>query len=235
MKSSQKIIQSKPSNSQQASAGPDGIAISPNRTGLPDGLKAGVESLSGISLDDVRVHTNSSKPAKLNALAYTQGSDIHVAPGQERHLAHEAWHVVQQAQGRVQPTMQMKGVSINDNTGLEHEADVMGARAVRQTSAPQVVQQKSAAHTSGCGCAACAGATKQMRFDPASTTKTVQLKKCDVCGNEKSACICPSNGGPAPTGNYVNTTGHHDPTKDKSRKKSVARGYTGKRGKKPKS
>jgi len=80
----------------------------PNQTGLPDQLKAGVEHLSGISLDNVRVHTNSSQPAQLNALAYTQGTDIHVAPGQEQHLPHEAWHVAQQAQGRVQPTRQMK-------------------------------------------------------------------------------------------------------------------------------
>jgi hypothetical protein len=101
-----------------------------NRTGLPDHLKSGIESLSGISLDNVQVHYNSAKPAQLNALAYTQGTDIHVAPGQQKHLPHEAWHVVQQAQGRVRPTMQMKGaVPVNDDQALEHEADVMGARA----------------------------------------------------------------------------------------------------------
>jgi hypothetical protein len=99
-----------------------------NRTGLPDGLKAGVESLSGLSLDDVRVHYHSTKPAQVDALAYTQGSEIHVGPGQERHLPHEAWHVVQQKQGRVQPTLQMKGVAINDDQGLEREADVMGGK-----------------------------------------------------------------------------------------------------------
>ena len=95
--------------------------------GLPDGLKSGIESLSGVSLDAVNVHYNSSEPPQLNALAYTQGRDIYLAPGQERHLAHEAWHVVQQAQGRVRPTMQMKfGLLVNDDGGLEHEADVMG-------------------------------------------------------------------------------------------------------------
>lgn len=102
-----------------------------NNTGLPDNLKSGIESLSGLSMDSVRVHYNSSQPAQLNALAYAQGTDIHVAPGQEQHLPHEAWHVVQQAQGRVQPTMQMKeGIPINDDRGLEHEADVMGAKAL---------------------------------------------------------------------------------------------------------
>jgi hypothetical protein len=74
-----------------------------NRTGLPDSLKAGIETLSGLSLDDVRVHYNSTKPAALRALAYTQGADIHVGPGQEKHLPHEAWHVVQQQQGQVRP------------------------------------------------------------------------------------------------------------------------------------
>lgn len=101
----------------------------PNNTGLPDNLKAGVESLSGYSMDDVKVHYNSSRPAAVQALAYTQGTDIHVAPGQEQHLAHEAWHVAQQMAGRVEPTTEIGGMPVNDNAGLEHEADVMGAKA----------------------------------------------------------------------------------------------------------
>lgn len=106
--------------------------VKPNNTGLPDNLKNGIESLSGMSMNNVRVHYNSSQPAQLNALAYAQGTDIHVAPGQEKHLPHEAWHVVQQAQGRVQPTMQMKdGAPVNDDAGLEREADVMGAKAIQ--------------------------------------------------------------------------------------------------------
>ncbi|MHC1757841.1 MAG: DUF4157 domain-containing protein [Methanosarcina sp.] len=100
-----------------------------NNTGMPNNLKAGVESLSGIDMSDVRVHYDSDKPAKVEALAYTQGTNIYVAPGQERHLPHEAWHVVQQIHGRVKPTMQAKGVSINDDATLEREADVMGAKA----------------------------------------------------------------------------------------------------------
>lgn len=104
----------------------------PNNTGLPNQLKAGIESLSGMSMDHVKVHYNSDQPAQLNAHAYAQGSDIHVAPGQEKHLPHEAWHVVQQAQGRVKPNIQMKsGMAINDDAGLEVEADIMGARALQ--------------------------------------------------------------------------------------------------------
>jgi len=89
-----------------------------------------VEALSGISLDSVRVHYNSPQPATLQAHAYTQGNDIHLAPGQEKHLPHETWHVVQQSQGRVRATLQLKGTHINDDTSLESEADVMGARAL---------------------------------------------------------------------------------------------------------
>ena len=104
----------------------------PNNTGMPDNLKAGIESLSGFSMDDVRVHYNSSKPATVQALAYTQGTDIHVAPGQEKCLPHEAWHVAQQMAGRVSPTTNINGMPVNDNAGLEHEADVMGEKAVAQ-------------------------------------------------------------------------------------------------------
>ena len=90
-----------------------------------------MENLSGISLADVKVHRNSDKPAQFQAHAYAQGTDIHLASGQEKHLPHEAWHVVQQKQGRVKPTMQMKGkVNVNDDKGLEKEADIMGAKAL---------------------------------------------------------------------------------------------------------
>lgn len=103
----------------------------PNNTGMPDNLKSGIESLSGFSMDDVRVHYNSSKPATVQALAYTQGTDIHVAPGQEKCLPHEAWHVAQQMAGRVAPTTNINGMPVNDNAGLEHEADVMGEKAAQ--------------------------------------------------------------------------------------------------------
>lgn len=120
-----------------------------NNTGLPDQLKTGIENLSGYSMDHVKVHYHSDKPAQLNAYAYAQGTDIHLASGQEKHLPHEAWHVVQQMQGRVQPTLQMKGkVNINDDDGLEKEADVMGQLALQKaddiTSNSTIVQRISA-------------------------------------------------------------------------------------------
>jgi hypothetical protein len=115
-----------------------------NKTGLPDNLKTGIENLSGYSMDDVKVHHNSDKPAQLQAHAYAQGTDIHIASGQEKHLPHEAWHVVQQKQGRVKPTMQMKGkANINDDAGLEKEADVMGAKALLQTNKEVITSSKT--------------------------------------------------------------------------------------------
>ena len=102
-----------------------------NDTGLPDNLKNGMESMTGHSLDNVQVHYNSPKPAQLHAHAYAQGNDIHLGSGQQHHLAHELGHVVQQIEGRVQPTMSVDGVAINDNAGLEKEADMLGDKALR--------------------------------------------------------------------------------------------------------
>ncbi len=115
-----------------------------NKTGLPDKLKAGIEHLSGLSLDDVKVHYNSPKPTHIQAAAYAQGTDIHLGPGQQKHLPHEAWHVVQQKQGRVQATWQTKGLAINDEPGLETEADAMGAKAMKVRPIPQILTPSTA-------------------------------------------------------------------------------------------
>ena len=62
--------------------------------------------------------------------------------------SHEACHIVQQKQGRVRPTMQMKGVRVNDDAGPEREADVMRTNRVQEgevhTSggAPEPIQAK---------------------------------------------------------------------------------------------
>lgn len=111
-------------------AEPKSGAELPNAQGLPGALKSGIESLSGMRMDHVKVHLNSHRPAQLHAHAFAQGSEIHLGPGQEKHLPHEAWHVVQQAQGRVRPTTQKKSGAINDDPNLENEADVMGSKAL---------------------------------------------------------------------------------------------------------
>ena len=101
---------------------------------MPAALQTGLEALSGVSLAGTRVVYNSPRPAQLNALAYTRNDEVHLGPGQERHLPHEGWHLVQQREGRVQPTTRSEsGVPINDSRTLEREADVMGRRAVRSS------------------------------------------------------------------------------------------------------
>lgn len=104
------------------------FAPSPSITPLPQALCNGIAHWSGLDLGAVKVHRDSPRPAALGALAYAQGSEIHLGPGQDRHLPHEAWHLVQQAQGRVAKTASLAGVAINDQTLLEQEADAMGAR-----------------------------------------------------------------------------------------------------------
>ena len=104
----------------------------PKKTGLPEPLKTGVENLSGCAMDDVKIHYNTIKPAQLKAIAFAQGTDIHPAPDQKQHLPHEAWHVVQQKQGRTEPTTQIKEEElVNDDQALEKEADRMGQKAAQ--------------------------------------------------------------------------------------------------------
>lgn len=119
----------------------------PNHTGLPDQLKHNLEQMSGLDMSDVQVHSNSSKPAEVGAAAFTQGSDIYLGSGQEKHLPHEAWHVAQQKQGRVQPTSHTEGVAINDDPKLEREADVMGERAKGIAHEKEVNQLESQTST----------------------------------------------------------------------------------------
>ena len=129
-----------------------------SKSGLPDGLKKGVENLSGKSMDNVNVHYNSDSPSKIGAHAYTQGTDIHLAKGQEKHLPHEAWHVVQQKQGRVKPTVQMKGKAFLEKEDLLENGD-------------DKIEEKTTTNIS-------------LFDDVASSQKTVQ-KKSD--GEEKEA------------------------------------------------
>jgi hypothetical protein len=97
--------------------------------GLPENLVDGFASNTGQDLSNVNVHYNSAKPKEVGALAYAQGNDIHIGAGQEKHLPHEAAHIVQQREGRVKPTTEVAGMPVNDNPGLEMEADRMGEAA----------------------------------------------------------------------------------------------------------
>lgn len=83
--------------------------------GLPSQLKTGIESLSGMSRDGVKVHYKASEPAQLNAHAY--------------------------AQGRVKPTIQTKSGAAIGDAHLEHETDVMGGKAMQLKASATVVQK----------------------------------------------------------------------------------------------
>ncbi len=106
-------------------------------TSMPEDVQAKMENSFGTSFGGVNIHQNDESATQMGALAYTQGNNVHFAPGQynpssqkgQELLGHELTHVVQQREGRVQPTKQGKGMSVNDSPALEHEADVMGKKA----------------------------------------------------------------------------------------------------------
>jgi hypothetical protein len=97
---------------------------------LPACLRRGMEKISGLNLQRVRVHYNSRKPAQVQAHAYAQGEDIYLAPGQESHLPHELGHVVQQALDMVTPNTVVNGVAVNDDPELEQHATDLGEAAL---------------------------------------------------------------------------------------------------------
>ncbi len=108
-----------------------------NQTGIPDHVRAGMEKSFHADFSNVRVHTNSTRAVDVGAQAFTQGADIHFAPGRfspdsspgRKLLGHELAHVVQQRQGRVKPTTKVNGMPVNDNPSLEKEADILGSNA----------------------------------------------------------------------------------------------------------
>jgi hypothetical protein len=128
----------------QRKAGPTGPGSYEEAASLVGGgapLHAGVQSQMetsfGADFGSVRVHEG-PQAASVGALAYTQGEDVHFAPGQydpasaggKELIGHELTHVVQQREGRVS-TPQAKGAPINSDLGLEAEADAKGAAAAR--------------------------------------------------------------------------------------------------------
>lgn len=102
----------------------EGAKAASGSTGIPRAVQAKFEAASGLSFEDVRVHYNSSRPAQLGAYAYTQGSQVYIGPGQERHLEHELGHVVQQKRGLVKVDGYINGVPVNRDPGLERAANL---------------------------------------------------------------------------------------------------------------
>ena len=107
-------------------------------TPMPAPVQAKMETAFGADFSAVRIH-ESERADAIGAQAYTQGPDIQFSPGQyqphteagQALLGHELAHVVQQSQGRVGATAQARGLAVNDDDGLEREADEAGAQAAR--------------------------------------------------------------------------------------------------------
>jgi len=123
-------------------AGPAGASpqiASPGGAGrpLPSATQARMDRSFGADFSTVRVHEGGAA-AGLGAAAFTQGEDIHFAPGRfapgtpagDELIGHELAHVVQQRAGRV-AMPQARGAAINADEALEREADQQGARAAR--------------------------------------------------------------------------------------------------------
>ena len=74
---------------------------------LPGGVRTRMEGAFGADFSGVRVHADSPAASRIQARAFTHGSDVHFAPGQfqpgspggQHLLAHELTHVVQQSGG----------------------------------------------------------------------------------------------------------------------------------------
>ncbi len=121
----------------------EGAGSSGTTARMPEEVQTKMENSFGTSFGGVNIHQNDESATQMGALAYTQGNNVHFAPGQynpssqkgQELLGHELTHVVQQREGRVQPTKQGKGMSVNDSPALEHEADVMGKKAAEGKSA----------------------------------------------------------------------------------------------------
>lgn len=118
------------------------VSSRPATRSLPAPLRRAIECLGGYDLRDVRVHYDSPAPARVGARAFACGSAIHLGPGAESALAHEAWHVVQQKQGRTPATSLLDGAALNDDPRLEAEADLMGALALRLCHTPYQAREQ---------------------------------------------------------------------------------------------
>src|SRR6056297_2994200 len=82
------------------------------QTSMPDKVQQKMEGSFGQDFGEVNIHKDSGQAKNMGALAYTQGKDIHFAPGQynpgtkkgQELLGHELTHVVQQREGKVKTT-----------------------------------------------------------------------------------------------------------------------------------
>jgi len=113
---------------------------------LPEDLQEKIENSFGQDFSNVNIQKNSKEAIGLNARAFTKGDSIHFAPSEfnpnsekgKNLIGHEFTHVTQQRSGVVKPTSVMgEGLNLNNDRGLESEADYFGQKAVRGESIPK--------------------------------------------------------------------------------------------------
>jgi hypothetical protein len=122
---------------QHAVLAPPAFARHAARAGqpLPPAVRQMMEAVFGTSFADVRIHVSPLASA-IGAVAFTEGSNIHFAPGQydpasprgRQIIGHELAHVVQQRAGRVRNPFG-RDVALVQDPALEREAERMSRRA----------------------------------------------------------------------------------------------------------
>ena len=124
--------------------------VSSGGRSIPAPLRSQMESAFNANFANVKIHEG-NHVGDVGAIAYTQGNDIHFAPGQfnpdmrsgQALIGHELAHVLQQRQGRVKPTTQINGLPVNDQSALEQEADVLGQKAAQMKNPATLQRQET--------------------------------------------------------------------------------------------
>lgn len=78
---------------------------------MPEDIQAKMENSFQADFSNVNIHKDDDSATQMGALAYTQGNNIHFAPGKyepgsktgQELLGHELTHVEQQRKGKVKP------------------------------------------------------------------------------------------------------------------------------------
>ncbi len=105
---------------------------------LPEDFQTKMESSFGEDFSNVKINKDSKDANELDALAFTQGNNIHFKNGEfdssskngQELIAHELSHVVQQRHRDIGTTHKENNYDVNDNEGLEKEADINAKKAV---------------------------------------------------------------------------------------------------------
>lgn len=193
-------------NDAVSSASPPPFQLKSSPSGLPEDTLNQMSGAFGQDFSGVNIHADSQSAVDSGALAYTQGQDIHFAPGQydpksqsgQELIGHELTHVVQQNEGRVQANNQVNGMPLNDDHGLEKEADEMGEKVAQHKSATADTPPEQNNNMSGSSAiqrsSAIKGSTMQRwkwpwendaPADPAKDPAKKDLKKVKLAGSNK--------------------------------------------------